>query len=77
MRLAEEEAAAVFRRAGIDAEWKNCPSEEIFAQTGEPCGQVEYPSKLVLRIVERPRGLPLPGGRRTPQTATAASPEGD
>lgn len=57
LRLAEEGAAAVFRHAGIDAEWKNCPSEEMFAQTGEPCGQVEYPSKLVLHFVGSPRGL--------------------
>jgi hypothetical protein len=62
VRLAEDEATAVFRSAGIDTEWKNCPAEEIFPQSGQPrlskpCGQVAYPSKLVLRIVRHPRGL--------------------
>jgi hypothetical protein len=57
VRFAEEEAATVFRRAGIDAEWKNCPSEAISAPSGESCGEVSYPSKLVLRIEKRPRGL--------------------
>jgi hypothetical protein len=60
LRLAEENAAAVFHNAGIDTEWKNCSSEEIFPQSAElqpPCGQVAYPSHLVLRIIRRPRGL--------------------
>lgn len=57
IRSAEEDAAAVFRRAGIEAEWKNCPSEDISAQVGKPCGQVAYPTKLVLRIEKHPRGL--------------------
>jgi hypothetical protein len=77
LRLAEENAATVFRHAGIDTEWKNCPAQEIFPQgrdaqlgasetrkleVGEskpakPCGQVAYPSRLVLRIINRPRGL--------------------
>jgi hypothetical protein len=66
LRLAEENAAAVFHHAGIDTEWKNCPSETISTQAAqpadvtavtEPCGQVAYPSHLVLRIIRRPRGL--------------------
>ena len=32
LRLAEENAATVFRNAGIDTDWKNCPAEEIFPQ---------------------------------------------
>ena len=57
IRSAEEEAAAVFRRAGIEAEWKNCPSEDISARVSKPCGQAAYPTKLVLRIEKQPRGL--------------------
>jgi hypothetical protein len=61
LRLAEENAAAIFRRAGIETEWKNCPGEEISPQSAvelqPPCGQAAYPSKLVLRIIRHPRGL--------------------
>jgi hypothetical protein len=77
LRLAEENAATVFRHAGINAEWKNCTGGEIFPQEIDaqprasetripevaerqmlqPCGQVAYPSRLVLRIINRPRGL--------------------
>ena len=54
---AEEDAAAVFRRAGIETEWKNCGGEEVFAGVGKPCNEVAYPVRLVLRIERRPRGL--------------------
>jgi hypothetical protein len=54
---AEEDAGAVFRRAGIETEWKNCGGEEVFAGVGRPCNEVAYPVRLVLRIERRPRGL--------------------
>jgi hypothetical protein len=54
---AEEDAAAVFRRAGIETEWKNCSGAEIVAQVGKRCSDVAYPASLVLRIEKRPRGL--------------------
>jgi hypothetical protein len=54
---AEEDAAAVFRQAGIETEWKNCDGEEIVALAGKQCNEVAYPARLVLRIERRPRGL--------------------
>jgi hypothetical protein len=55
---AEEDAGAVFRRAGIETEWKNCGGEEVFAGVGRACNAVvAYPERLVLRIERRPRGL--------------------
>jgi hypothetical protein len=54
---AEEDAAALFRRAGIETEWKNCSGAEIVAQVGRRCSDVAYPSSLVLRIEKRPHGL--------------------
>jgi hypothetical protein len=54
---AEEDAARIFRQAGIETEWKNCGGEEIVAQIGKPCGEAVYPTKLVLRISRRSRGL--------------------
>jgi hypothetical protein len=54
---AEEDAAAVFRQAGIATEWKNCGGEETVAQMGGQCGEAAYPASLVLRILRRPRGL--------------------
>jgi hypothetical protein len=55
---AEEDAAAVFRRAGIEMEWKNCGGEELVVQVGKQCSEeVAYPARLVLRIERRPRGL--------------------
>ncbi len=54
---AEEDAGAVFRRAGIETEWKNCGGEEVFPELTEACNQVAYPVRLVLRIERRPRGL--------------------
>lgn len=72
LRLAEEEASAIFRSAGIDAQWKNCSDGENVAQASDslavephagklqtvpPCGEAMYPVKLVLHIEKRPRGL--------------------
>jgi hypothetical protein len=54
---AEEDAAMVFRRAGIETQWKNCGGEEIVVVTGKQCNEVAYPARLVLRIERRPRGL--------------------
>jgi hypothetical protein len=54
---AEEDAGAVFRRAGIETEWKNCGGVEIVGFVGKPCNEVAYPASLVLRIERRPRGL--------------------
>jgi hypothetical protein len=54
---AEDDAGRIFRQAGIEVEWKNCGGDEIASQIGKPCGEAEYPTKLVLRISMRPRGL--------------------
>jgi hypothetical protein len=54
---AEEDAAEVFRRAGIETDWKNCGGEEIVAGVSGQCNEVAYPARLVLRIERRPRGL--------------------
>ena len=56
---AEEDAAAVFRRAGIDIEWRNCGGGEsvVHGDGDERCGEVAYPTSLVLRIQRRPHGL--------------------
>jgi len=54
---AEEEAAVVFRRAGIETEWNNCGGEEVLTVSVEQCKEVAYPARLVLRIERRPRGL--------------------
>lgn len=53
---AEEHAGGIFRQAGIETEWKNC-GEVIVSQIGKQCGEVEYPSRLILRISRRPVGL--------------------
>ena len=57
---AEEDAAEVFRQAGIEMEWKNCGAEEAVGQAGkvsQQCGEAVYPARLVLRIARRPVGL--------------------
>ena len=54
---AEEDATAVFRRAGIAAEWRNCASGEDVFRADDRCGEVAYPTSLVLRIQRRPHGL--------------------
>jgi hypothetical protein len=54
---AEEDAGEVFRRAGIEMDWKNCGGEEVAAFAGKQCNEVAYPERLVLRIERRPRGL--------------------
>jgi hypothetical protein len=56
---AEKDASTVFDQAGIDIEWKNCGKEEIVEgmAAGKRCGEAAYPTRLVLRIQRRPRGL--------------------
>ena len=54
---AEDDAARVFRQAGIELDWNNCAAVEIVAQTSKQCGEAAYPTKLVLRISRRSRGL--------------------
>src|ERR1700729_2716477 len=53
---AEEQAAGIFRQAGIEMEWKNC-GVEVVSQIGTQCGEAEYPERLMLRISKRPVGL--------------------
>ena len=54
---AEEDAAEVFREAGIETQWKNCGGEELVRLADKPCGEGEYPTRLVLRIEKRSQGL--------------------
>ena len=55
---AEVDAARIFHEAGIETEWKNCGAEDIaVSQAGKQCGEAVYPTKLVLRISRRSRGL--------------------
>ncbi len=54
---AEESAVEIFRQAGIETEWKNCGGGELLAESSKPCGEAAYPTRLVLRIERRPRGL--------------------
>jgi hypothetical protein len=54
---AEEDAAEVFRQAGIETEWKNCGGDQVVAMAGKPCGEAAYPARLVLRIERQPQGL--------------------
>lgn len=53
---AEENAEEIFHQAGIETEWKNCGEEQL-VPSGKPCGEAGYPTRLVLRIERRPRGL--------------------
>lgn len=53
---AEEHAGGIFRQAGIETEWKNC-GEVVVSQIAKQCGEVEYPSRLILRISRRAVGL--------------------
>lgn len=57
LRRAEEDAAEVFRQAGVETEWKNCGGENVEGLGGKQCGEVEYPTRLVLRIEKQARGL--------------------
>jgi hypothetical protein len=57
LRRAEEDAAEVFRQAGVETEWKNCGGDNVEGSGAKQCGEVEYPTRLVLRIEKQPRGL--------------------
>jgi hypothetical protein len=54
---AEEDAAEVFREAGVDAEWKNCGGVEAVRLADKPCAEVAYPTRLVVRIERQSQGL--------------------
>jgi hypothetical protein len=50
---AEEEAARVFRSAGIGVKWLNCASTAELQESGA-CRQVAFPAHLHLRIAQKP-----------------------
>jgi hypothetical protein len=54
---AEEIAAYVFHRAGIEVHWLNCDGTEQGSQIADSCGLAVFPTNLQLRIVRRPRAL--------------------
>ncbi|MGC9973737.1 MAG: hypothetical protein ABSE56_24465 [Bryobacteraceae bacterium] len=64
IRRAEQEAAAVFQRAGIEVSWVNCPIDNAV------CGTESTPPDVILRILGRrpggalksPLGYAIPGG---------------
>ena len=64
IRRAEQEAAAVFQRAGIEVSWVNCPIDD------RVCGTESKPAEVILRILgrrpggalNRPLGYAIPGG---------------
>lgn len=64
IRRAEQEAAAVFQRSGIEVSWVNCPID------GPACGTESKSAEVILRIlgrrlgdaVNRPLGCAISGG---------------
>jgi hypothetical protein len=67
VRRAEQEAAAVFQRSGIEVSWVNCPID------GPACGTESKSAEVMLRILGRrsggasahPLGYAIPGGFAT------------
>lgn len=54
---AEQEAAEIFAQAGIDTSWFRCGEGATLTHVSTQCGKAVAPTNLVLRIVNRPRGL--------------------
>lgn len=58
LRAAEEETSHVFREAGIDIQWRNCPGvSEQEIHEPKNCAEAAFPKHLQLRITKRSIGL--------------------
>jgi hypothetical protein len=59
LRRAETEATAIFRTVGIETEWLNCSAAGAPGRGSglKGCGRAEFPTRFVLRIVDRAQGL--------------------
>lgn len=56
LQQAEEEAARIFRQAGIEVHWLNCPLPASPQEAGS-CQEAVFPAHLQLRIARRSLGL--------------------
>jgi hypothetical protein len=57
LAVAEANASRIFRRAGLETNWVDCPGLSSEALGGPDCTAVEFPKHLHLRIVPRARTL--------------------
>lgn len=53
LAAADREAQRIFRKAGVETDWLNCPVVNTDTQASETCRAVVAPTEIVLRIIPR------------------------